>query len=448
MPIPQPLNVKILKTAFSKLGKNAARAFSNRPPLLRLLPYPGINSGTFIGFLELPIVNRPTIDVGIHVVPTAEQSDAFLYFNLITTEELARRRGCIARTLFMFTVPQSHIPANIALAHAANMLLIMGHVQREHGLWNLNYYPAAAKKAGRTTKSLVRPRYVFVGGAPKSGTTWVENILNNHPEIMCHGEGNFFLPPITRSAPKQNLWLPPSLLDSDYGRMTQAAVANMIFGTLHDLWPHKVFADRSPGNSFSYCEIMEAFPQARFVHCVRHPLDVAVSRAFHEAKCMRDGWLPSGELCPAGAEKLRAVIDSPDRLTKGRLFDGNWIVLREILDQWIAIERAFEQAIGRYPPAGIRLHFESLVHNQSTETRRLLRFLDVDSTRNTVAHLGKCTSFEVLSGGRKSGQEDAAAFFRKGIAGDYLHHFTEQQAKDALAYIVLRKNGYQKEGAQ
>src|SRR5580658_10414130 len=31
----------------------------------------------------------------------------------------------------------------------------------------------------------------FIGGAPKSGTTWLQYLLNAHPEISCGGEGHF-----------------------------------------------------------------------------------------------------------------------------------------------------------------------------------------------------------------------------------------------------------------
>jgi hypothetical protein len=42
----------------------------------------------------------------------------------------------------------------------------------------------------------------FVGGAPKSGTTWLQLMLNGHPEISCTGEGHFpdrLLPALSRS---------------------------------------------------------------------------------------------------------------------------------------------------------------------------------------------------------------------------------------------------------
>jgi hypothetical protein len=31
----------------------------------------------------------------------------------------------------------------------------------------------------------------FVGGAPRSGTTWLQLLLDSHPEVCCRGEGLF-----------------------------------------------------------------------------------------------------------------------------------------------------------------------------------------------------------------------------------------------------------------
>jgi hypothetical protein len=32
----------------------------------------------------------------------------------------------------------------------------------------------------------------FVGGAPRSGTTWLQQLLDSHPEVSCRGEGLFW----------------------------------------------------------------------------------------------------------------------------------------------------------------------------------------------------------------------------------------------------------------
>jgi hypothetical protein len=31
----------------------------------------------------------------------------------------------------------------------------------------------------------------FAGGAPRSGTTWLQLLLDSHPEVCCRGEGLF-----------------------------------------------------------------------------------------------------------------------------------------------------------------------------------------------------------------------------------------------------------------
>ncbi len=38
---------------------------------------------------------------------------------------------------------------------------------------------------------LARCQLFFVGGAPRSGTTWLQYLLDSHPEVCCRGEGLF-----------------------------------------------------------------------------------------------------------------------------------------------------------------------------------------------------------------------------------------------------------------
>ena len=38
---------------------------------------------------------------------------------------------------------------------------------------------------------LARRQLFFVGGAPRSGTTWLQQLLDCHPDICCRGEGLF-----------------------------------------------------------------------------------------------------------------------------------------------------------------------------------------------------------------------------------------------------------------
>ena len=38
---------------------------------------------------------------------------------------------------------------------------------------------------------LLGKQVFFIVGCQKSGTTWVERLLNGHPDVRCHGEAYF-----------------------------------------------------------------------------------------------------------------------------------------------------------------------------------------------------------------------------------------------------------------
>jgi len=59
----------------------------------------------------------------------------------------------------------------------------------------------------------------------------------------------------------------------------------------------------------------------------------------------------------------------------------------------------------------------------------------------------RAASFERLAGGRSRGQE-AASFFRKGVAGDWKNVFTERNKQDfkAAAGDLLIELGYEEDG--
>src|SRR5215210_6462239 len=65
----------------------------------------------------------------------------------------------------------------------------------------------------------------FVVGQGKSGTTWIRNALNAHPEILCRGEGRFFERDFVRVAPPEDLrrgWLKSVQPTSLYGAISSS----------------------------------------------------------------------------------------------------------------------------------------------------------------------------------------------------------------------------------
>ena len=74
------------------------------------------------------------------------------------------------------------------------------------------------------------------------------------------------------------------------------------------------------------------------------------------------------------------------------------------------------------------LRFEDLIGPRQFQFfQQLLAHCDIAMPAETLKALLAAHSFETLSGGRKPGQEDVNAHYRKGVAGDWRNHLTGQR---------------------
>ncbi|MBF0370866.1 MAG: sulfotransferase [Magnetococcales bacterium] len=125
---------------------------------------------------------------------------------------------------------------------------------------------------------------VFILGAPRSGTSLVEQILASHPQIFGAGE----LSTLPQLAQK----LAP-LGDSDHSfpesardlRSDEAqSLAEAYLARLNRDAPLSALRviDKLPDNFFHLGLIFKLFPQARVIHCRRRPMDLALSLYFQD----------------------------------------------------------------------------------------------------------------------------------------------------------------------
>jgi hypothetical protein len=87
------------------------------------------------------------------------------------------------------------------------------------------------------------------------------------------------------------------------------------------------------------------------------------------------------------------------------------------------------------------VRYEDLLERPNEEVQRLLGFLGVDADERLVEHCVSSASFEKLSRGRERGQEDPSSFYRKGVAGDWKNHFTEEDRrvfKEEAGELLIR----------
>ncbi len=113
---------------------------------------------------------------------------------------------------------------------------------------------------------------LLILGMPRSGTTLVEQIVSSHRDVAAGGELNFWN---GKGEMFARIWR-DRLTEDHIGRM--AADYNAI---LRRIGPRAVrVTDKTPSNFLWIGLIRIVFPQARIIHCRRHPVDTCLSNYF------------------------------------------------------------------------------------------------------------------------------------------------------------------------
>jgi hypothetical protein len=264
----------------------------------------------------------------------------------------------------------------------------------------------------------------FVGGAPRSGTTWLQQMLDCHPQISCCGEGLFWkhlaVPLDAMMAERrQALDEKNTKLFRHTGgyRLPPPVHADAMLGTAILLALHQQAAGKScmalgektPENVFFFPRLKQIFPGAKLIAIARDPRDVITSawHFFHRAT--------------AGEDETAAKIS----------------FIRMALPSMAEGARAMMALAEQYPSDYLMVTYEELQRAQAGALARLFRFLGVSDVDEIVADCMARTSFSTLARGGAAGVADNASFLRKGQVGDWSTTLTQE-----MNDIVLEQLGW------
>ena len=254
----------------------------------------------------------------------------------------------------------------------------------------------------------------FVCGSPKSGTTWLQRVLDAHPEVSCSGEGHFIdrisgpFAQVLRDYNKHLSLVADRVYEGRpyYDPVTQdefdQIMRHLILGRLlaRRAAPQvRWIGDKTPRYAQRLPQLLRIFPEARVIDITRDPRDVIVSQL---GVAVRAG-------TPFTGEKRDGLI---------RAGAADWLKNVECV-------QAFAQA---HPGRVCQLRYEDLIADATGETRRMFDFLGVASDSGTLQAILRQTSFEAMSG-RQPGVEDARSFLRKGVVGDWRSALDAEEAR-------------------
>lgn len=203
-------------------------------------------------------------------------------------------------------------------------------------------------------------RLLFVGGAPRSGTTLLQNMLDSHPDIFG-GPEFIHIEALMR--------LRRQFLATDRYEWTRefysAAEADAVFSRMildlllpaADQRQARLISEKTPVNVLVFEDLLELFSEARCINVIRDPRAVVASM-------LRAGAKSRGTAAERDAPKDAAV----------RAFTT------DVSEAILYVQRSYRAgfaAARAYPDRCLTVRYEDLVRNPAAVSQRLCAFLDL-----------------------------------------------------------------------
>ncbi|MCK5322396.1 MAG: sulfotransferase [Candidatus Aenigmarchaeota archaeon] len=274
----------------------------------------------------------------------------------------------------------------------------------------------------------------FVCGAPKSGTTWFQRLLDSHPEVVCSGEGHFtemMVLPLSQVAKQYNKRQALTVervyegkpyyqgLRQDELEFIAMTMIGLVMSQRRIPEGTKCIGDKTPRYTFRLNMLGKIFPQAKFIHVVRDARDVITSTCHHAYR--------------AGQ---RGVIDK----TRPEYFSYSAQCAKVWADNVRSAERFGEEHPERYH----MVRYEDM-HSEPEDTlSSILQFLGVSTDEEIIRECISKNEFKLFSGGREKGEEDKDSYFRSGTSGGWEGFLTKSALKGVYTTAggLLKKFGY------
>jgi hypothetical protein len=265
---------------------------------------------------------------------------------------------------------------------------------------------------------------VIIGGSPRSGTTLLRRLLDEHPAFAGGPESSLFLPgrpDVARLAHGYGI-PPPELERLLAASASQTAFIDAFAGRYLELRGRQRWVEKTPLNIAHLDWIGRQFPEAHVIHLVRDGRDVVCSMREHPDRRWVDGrWRDTHRVRPVAAYAERWVTST------GQGFAH------------------------RGDPRYIEVRYEDLVSDPAGSLSRLLESLDEQADEAIIARTraGAATGDDAddADDGAADGapaRPDAAGAITTSSVGRWRRDLSEADLRDVMrvAGARLRELGY------
>ena len=257
---------------------------------------------------------------------------------------------------------------------------------------------------------------LFIVGAPRSGTTWLQRLLAAHPGLRTGQESKLFRSYVS---PQLEAWrweaererdartatgrggigLSCYFTDDEFLSALRAYTQRLLEPMTRHLRPGELFVEKTPAHALCLRDIRLLLPEARIVHVLRDGRDVVAS-LLAASRGWGAGWAP------------RAT--------------------REAARTWARYVRAARDGARLFPASQFtEVRYEELSRDPAGTLRRLASFLglawpeaDIDAAvrANAADEVRSGRGTEIPVGGRLAGMQavkDPPEFVRRGAPGGW-----------------------------
>lgn len=280
-----------------------------------------------------------------------------------------------------------------------------------------------------------RYRTLFVVGCPRSGTTWVQLLLNGSPEIATAPETQIFAYYLDgfrrqwieehegKTARLQGRAGLSRLLSDEEFRELCALCARYVLDRISQRNPAaSVVLEKSPRHAVLMEWVLEILPDAHVLHVVRDPRD-AVASIMEAGRSWGAGWAPKNPI--VAARMWKSQVEGARRAA-------------ELTDSYREVR------------------YEDLRTRPVEELRNLLRWLGLEADSEACAQAVASCRLERLRG---DGDGEAVTamptpaarsprgFFGEGAVGEWRSRLSERDARivESICFHPMRSLGYEPE---